>query len=295
MYEKSVGLIFLILAAVVSLPAAFPSGKSLELSLFGGYGLTRCDGDAVHEDTWSFSQLTRVWERTDIFGEGKNPFVFGAEAVLYFNRSFGVGVSYSTWNSGLDIRSDFQFQYDRADGSGDSRQIYWTDSGDVRGSVVGLNVCYRFGRGRIRSHVTAGPALFHHRLDLTAYFGGGLTDTAETVNPPIDAIKIPILIEGESVSALGFNLGAGITFQLASRLALVVEGRYFLCPEAEFDWTIPAGTFDGIFYEGQIQDVYLSAADLRYVLDHRTLAPLKFHASQLQVRAGVKLTVGKGR
>jgi len=290
--RKISGMLVLILAAAVSLSAADAPGKSFEFSLFGGYGLTRADGKAVHEDTWSFSQLTRVWERTDIQVEGKNPFLAGVEAAVYFNSRFGIGISWSTWNTDLDGGSDLRFQYDRAGGAGDSRQISWPDSGNVRGSAIGLNAFYRFGEGLIRGYVTAGPALFCHRLDLDAFFGGGLTDTAETDHPPIDAIKIPIRIDGESASSLGLNLGAGITLQLASRLGLAVEGRYFLCPELSFDWTVPGGRFDGIFYEDQIRDVTLSAADLRDVLTHRTLSLLKFHPSQLQVRVGLKLKVG---
>ena len=150
----------------------------------------------------------------------------------------------------------------------------------------------KFPEGRIRGYITAGPALFRHRLNLAACFGGGLTDTAETVHPPLDAIKIPIRIDGKSASSLGFDLGAGITLQVASRLRLAVEGWYFLCPKLRFDWAIPGGRFDGVFYEDQIRDVYLSAGELSYVLTHRTLSFLKLHSSQLQIRVGLKLKVG---
>jgi opacity protein-like surface antigen len=289
---KTIGSLILILAAAVSLPAAPASEKHFEFMLFGGLGLARADGQAVHEDTWSFYELTSVWERTDIRVEGKKPLLYGADAALFFDRRFGIGVSWSAWNSDLDGGSEFRFHYERTGGAGDSRQTSWTDNGQVRGWVLGANAFLRFGEGRVRSYVTAGPALFRHRLDLSACFGGGLTDTAETAHPPIDAIKIPIRIDGESASSLGFNMGAGITLRLASRLALAVEGRYFLCPETTFDWTIPGGRFDGIFYEDEIRGVDLSAQELRYVLDRRTLSLFKFHPSQLQVRVGLKINVG---
>jgi len=289
---KAFGSMILTLAGVVSLAAAPASGRSFEFSLFGGMGLGRAAGQAVHEDTWSFSELTRVWERTDIRVDGKTPPLFGAEAAVYLNARLGIGISWATWNDSLEGGSDFRFEYDRAGGDGDSRQAFWADSGDVRSSAIGLNVLYRLGEGRIHGYVTAGPALFLHRLDLDASFGGGLTDTAEPDEPPIDAIRIPIFIERGSGSSLGLDLGAGITLQVASRLGLVVEGRYFLCPESTFDWTIPGGSFDGIFYEGQIEGVYLSAEELSYVLDHRTLSLFRFRPSRFQIRVGLKLAVG---
>jgi len=288
---KTCGLIFLILATAVSLPAAPPSGKSFELSLFGGYGLARADGKAVHEDGWSFYELTNVWEHTDIRVRAKKPFLFGTEAAAYFNRRFGIGISFSTWNTNVDSRSDFRFQYSRAGGAGDSRSTSWTGSGNLRGSAIGLNAIYRLNLGRLHAYVTAGPAVLRLHLDLATYFGGGLTNTAETVHPPIDAIKIPILVGDESVSSLGFNLGAGIIVPLGTRLGLALEIRYFLGPEMAVNWNIPAGRFNGIFYEDQIRDVYLSAEDLRYVLDHQTLTPLRFNPSQIQIRVGLKLDV----
>jgi opacity protein-like surface antigen len=290
--DKALASMILTLATIVGLTGDPASGRSFEFSIFGGKGLGQAVGQAVHEDTWSFSELTRVWERTDIRFEGRNPPLFGAEAAVYLNPRLGIGISWATWNDSLGGGSDFRFEYDRAGGDGDSRQAVWAGSGEVRSSTIGLNVLYRIGEGRIRGYVTAGPALFLHRLDLDGSFGGGLTDTAEPDDPPIDAIQIPIFIERGSGSSLGFNLGAGVAFQVASRLSLVVEGRYFLCPESTFDWTIPGGTFDGIFYEGQIEGVDLSAEELSYVLDHRTLSLFRFRPSRFQIRVGLRFVVG---
>jgi len=290
--RKTAGLTILTLTFAVGLAAAPPAERAFELSVFGGRALSQADGKAVHEDTWNFYELTRVWERTAIQVGAKNPFLFGAEAVAYFNRRFGVGLSFSTSKTTVDPRSDFRFEFSRQDGTGDSRSASWSGSGSLSGLAIGLNAFYRLDWGRFRAYVTAGPAVFRLRLDLAAFFGGGLTNTAETVHPPIDAIKIPISVAGESASALGFNLGAGIVVPLGAGLGLALDVRTFVAPEMVFNWTIPAGRFDGIFYQDQIRDVYLSAEELGYVLDRGTLTPLRFRPSQIQVRVGVKFTLG---
>jgi hypothetical protein len=290
--RKTAGLTILSLTFALSLAAAPPAERSFELSVFGGRALSQADGKAVHEDTWNFHELTRVWERTDIQVGAKKPFLCGAEAVAYFNRRFGVGLSFSAWKTDVDPRSDFRFEFSRQSGAGDSRSASWSGSGNLSGWAIGLNTFYRLDWGRFRAYVTAGPAVFRLRLDLAAFFGGGLTDTAETVHPPVDAIKIPISVAGESTSALGFNLGAGIIVPLGARLGLVLDVRYFVAPEMAFNWTIPAGRFDGIFYQDQIRDVYLSAEELGYVLDHGTLTPLRYRPSQFQIRVGIKLGLG---
>jgi len=129
-------------------PAETASGRPIEISLFGGYGLIRLNGASFHQDAWNYYQLADVRERTDIRARSKNVPLAAAEVVQYISPRFGLGVFFSSWETAVDLTADFDFQYGWTGGGGDARTASWTDSGSLGGLLLAPNAYYRFGGGR---------------------------------------------------------------------------------------------------------------------------------------------------
>ena len=282
-------LLIQVVGSALGLSAPAAAEKSYELAVLGGFGLTQVDGTSVHQDSWNYYRISDVWERTAIQAQSNNAPVLGGELRRFFGPRLGIGVVFGSWKSDIDTKGDFEFRYSWADGGGDSKSTSWTGGGSLQTQFLGVNGIACFGLGPFQGYAAAGPALVFHRLTLKSHFGGGVANYGETVDQHIDALKIPLEIDGETWSAVGFNLRLGINAMLGPRLGLTLECRYVICPAKTLQWNVIPGRYDGIFYENEIKDFVLTAEGARYVLDHQKLSAITVNPSSLQVLIGLRV------
>jgi len=286
---RTLALLIQVVGSALGLSAPAAAEKPSELAVLGGLGLVQVDGTSVHQDSWNYYRISDVWERTEIQARSDNTPVLGIEFRRSFGPGLGIGVVFGSWKSDIETSADFTFRYSWADGGGDSKSASWTDGGSLRTQFLAVNGVACFGHGRFQGYAAAGPALIFHRLSLKSHFGGGVANYGETVDQHIDALKIPLEVDSETWSSVGFNLRLGVTARLGPRLGLTLECRYVICPVKTLQWNVIPGRYDGIFYENEIKDFVLTPEGARYVLDNQRLSTVTINPSSLQVLIGLRV------
>jgi hypothetical protein len=275
--------------------------KKFELSLYGGYALTQVDGQSNYTRTWSFYWVDSVTETTNITGKSPGAGSIGASFAYFFTPNFGIQLSGEFLLKGkTPMKSHFNYDYTWYDGDSYNETADWEGTGGLSSIPLSLDLVGRFGDGTIGGSVSAGATLFMNSFEADSAIGLGYSEYSWYWYwypywyywwQDVDALRIPVVIDKTSWTAFGGNFGASLTFKMSDKIGLFLDGRYFLCPAKEFDWSFVTGTYDGIFYD-DITDVEIDQDALDYLGVGNNMKPFKVNPSFFRIAAGIKFYLG---
>lgn len=265
--------------------------KRFELSVFGGYGLTRLQADSRYQAAWSWDLLQSVQEETVISARAKNASTLGGSLAYFFTPNIGLQLSAGSFNPEVTTGGNFTFRTMFAGASEVQENHAWTGGGRLNTIPLSLDVVGRYGFGHVEIYGSAGVTLFRNSFEADNFVGWGATFEFvwyAWVDQYVDAFQIPVRIEKTSWTAVGGNLGLGLTVKVIPALGLFLDGRYFYCPTRELTWKWQAGTYTGLnnpfgyFTSWEIADADLAPFQAK-------TAALKVNPSFFALTAGFKL------
>ena len=278
-------------------PAEYTPGggtaSPLEIGLFGGFGLSSVKGTSVYADNWTFHYLTSVTETTNIAGTSKNAVSFGGSLSYFFSPNIGVQLAGGYFKADVPTTASFTFIYtwsSSVGGGGDNKSTSWSGTGSLSVIPLSLNVVGRFGEGSMKFYVFGGPTMYFNSFQAASTVGYG--DSLYYVSgiyayQYVDAFAIPAQIPQTSWSAFGGDIGAGVSFQVASGVAIGLDARYYLCGSKDFSWTFVPGTgsYTGLFYQNLTETF---GSDLNTALASKTTT-FKVNPSFFAIGLGIKI------
>ena len=277
------------------------TAQKFELSLYGGYALTQVNGQSNYTRTWDFYYLDSVTETTNITGKSPGAGSIGASFAYFFTPNFGIQLSGEFLLKGnIPMKSHFNYDYTWYTGSSYNETADWEGTGGLSSIPISLDLVGRFGGGTIGGSVSAGATLFMNSFEADSAIGLGYSEYSWYWYwypywyywwQDVDALRIPAVIDKTSWTAFGGNFGASLTFKMSDKIGLFLDGRYFLCPAKEFDWSFVTGTYDGIFYD-DITDVEIDQDALDYLGVGNNMKPFKVNPSFFRIAAGIKFYLG---
>lgn len=141
--------------------------------------------------------------------------------------------------------------------------------------------------------MSAGPTMYFNSYEANSFIGFG-TYGYGYIYPYyyqfVDGFQIPVEIPTTSWTAFGADLGIGFDFKVSPKMAIVVEGRYFLVPQKSLHWEWKPGTYDGLFYQ-YLRGVQFDANDLKTYQDMMTTADVK--PSFFSFSVGIRIAFGQ--
>ena len=212
----------------------------------------------------------------------------------------GLGVSFTyliAGGLGIQVRYDFNLSRNLASGSGgtyavawewkssggNAKEDAWPAAGSFSLSPVSLNAIIKMGGGGLLTpYILGGVSYLLGKVEVSATRGFGFTWRDATLQY-IDWIDIPLSID-KSIGEIGFDIGAGFDFRLASRLALAAEAVYFIGKTAREPWLPRTGEYPGNNFPGNTWIVDQEFAD--QIADQVT--PLEIKTSFLKAQLGIK-------
>lgn len=283
--------------------AAQELGPGLEISLFGGLGMTSVKGQTTANDRWSsyYGFFDPITENTIIDVTSKSGMFFGGGLGYFFSPNLGVQLNFGYLKSDSPNTSNFTFNFtNTVTGRSYSYPSYqpgiwdspWNGTGSLVSIPVSLNIVARFGSARMQGYVTAGGTLFLNSFEGASSLGYGDAYSYYYYSYPyyyfsetIDAYQIGLTIPKTSWTAFGGDVGAGFTFMVSPMFGLFVEGKYFLCPAKDLTWDIVTGTYKGLF--GNLTGT-LGQTGVDYIYSKNAMT-MKINPSFFQAVAGVKI------
>lgn len=259
--------------------AADEPWKKAEISLCLGYGHSRVIGSASYQFEWLPGSYPITRADTLISTSAEDGLYFGGLFSIFVTRNFGVQTGFGYLKS--EVPSEAAFSLTDARGGAALKEV-WRGTGEVTAVPLCLNLAGRFSRGKFEVTVSAGGVLF-----LNSFFADSYAGTAVASPLPdeaFDVFRIKIVVEDQTWSALGANLGGSVEFRLSGGLALTAEARAFFCPTKSFAWKWMPGEYPGLLGNLPIWNYdKTSAADA----DSRT-SPLSVNPSFFAVSLGIK-------
>ena len=270
-------------------------GPGLEISLFGGLGMTGVKGQTTVNDRWSsyYGFFNPITENTIIDVTSKSGMFFGGGLGYFFSPNLGLQLNFGYLKSDSPNTSNFTYNWTNTiSGSSTSKNYPWTGTGSLVSIPVSLNLVARFGSTRMQGYVTAGGTLFLNSFEGASSFGYGDSYSYYYIIWPyvyysetLDAYQVGLTIPKTSWTAFGGDIGAGFTFMVSPMFGLFVEGKYFFCPAKDFTWDIVTGTYNGLF-DNLTGTLGQAAVDYVYSKNAMTV---KINPSFFQAVAGVKI------
>lgn len=283
----------------VLLLASFPgfgqqrTWPRFEFNISGGYGLAQFKGTSKYAYEWSYQYLDYVRETTNLSMKADNAVSFGAGYSYFFTPMIGIQLGGGFFSSKVPIDGEFTFTHKWTTGS----TVYdhsktWGGDGKLSTIPLYLNLVGKFRTKIVDICLTAGPTMYFNSYEANSYVGFG--DTLYFVIWPyayqfVDAFQIPVEIPKTSWTSFGANLGIGFDFKVSPKVAIVLEGRYFLVPMKSLSWEWIPGTYDGVIYE-QLTDWEYTAEDFQTYQAKMTAAEVK--PSFFSLSLGVKFAFG---
>jgi hypothetical protein len=216
--------------------------KKAEISLCLGYGHSRVIGSASYQFEWLPGSYPITRADTLISTSAKDALYFGGLFSLFVTRNFGLQTGFGYLKS--DVPTEAAFSLTDARGGAALKEV-WRGTGEVTAVPLCLNLAGRFSRGKFEVSVSAGGVLF-----LNSFFADSYAGTAVASPLPdevFDVFRIKIVVEDQTWSALGANVGGSVEFRLSGGLALTAEARAFFCPTKSFAWKWIPGEYPGLF------------------------------------------------
>ena len=209
--NRAVALLCGVMAAGAPAAAA-AQGSPVPVALGGGLSAPLAGTRAAMGDGWTVS--------------------VGATIPVTDSLGVNVGYLYSRFAS-EEIGAQFFLPSQSAPGA----TLPATVSGKAQAHVGSIDLVYerpvRAGRSVI--YVLAGPSVFHRRVTLTGN-GQGQTKFCEPqwIQCAAEAVPFDQAMGVRNATDLGFNAGAGVTFDVGLKARLFVEARFFWVRGREF-------------------------------------------------------------
>ncbi|MDD8012162.1 MAG: outer membrane beta-barrel protein [Acidobacteriota bacterium] len=92
-------------------------------------------------------------------------------------------------------------------------------AGDLKATILYLNLIYRIPLSKLSVEVFAGPAYFNTSADIVSAIA--IQDVF-----PNDSVSMTLATENVKKSSFGFNAGLGLNYFFSSRIGVFVEGKY---------------------------------------------------------------------
>jgi len=256
----------------------------IELGLnFGstlGYSITET---TYAEGPWNGYDITSVNEEGTISPELSTPLSLGGDLSLITSMGIGVQLAVDTnFSSDITGLSDYYSIHD------DDYLWYdkeFTNEWDVTGSakmmVFSLNFIYKYYGGMFCPWFAAGGSYFSGNLEMNSKIGFGFEDSWQDFE-----YVAPDVVIDETLSGIGFNVGAGVDIAFSPNIAFTVEGRYFILKKHEFYWEAQGGQYQRNVWGGTFN---LPSPWVDYINDE-LLEPVEFNPSFPKLAAGIKFT-----
>jgi hypothetical protein len=265
--------------------------KKFELSVFGGYGLTRFQADSRYSAEWNADLLQSVKEETLISAQAKNASTLGGSLAYFFTPNIGLQLSGATFSPEVTTSGNFTFRYTFAGALEVQENHAWTGGGRLNTIPLSLDIVGKVGLGPVELYASAGATLFRNSFEADNFVGWGASFEFVWyvwVDQYVDAFQIPVRVEKTSWTAFGGNLGLGLNVKVIPALGLFLDGRYFFCPVKELSWKWQAGTYTGLNNPfGYFTNWEITDADLASFQAAATT--LKVNPSFFSLTAGFKL------
>ncbi len=270
-------------------------GPGMEISLFGGLGMTSVKGQTTANDRWSsyYGFFNPITENTIIDVASKSGMFFGGGLGYFFSPNLGLQLSFGYLKSDSPNTSNFTYNWtNTVSGSSYSKNYPWTGTGSLVSIPISLNFVARFGSPRMYGYVNAGGTLFLNSFEGASSLGYGDAYSYSTYIYPyiyytetLDAYQVGLTIPKTSWTAFGGDIGAGFTFMVSPMFGLFVEGKYFLCAAKDLTWDIVTGTYHGLF--GNLTGT-IGQSTVDYIYSKNAMT-VKINPSFFQAVAGVKI------
>jgi len=241
---------------------------------------------STYSTQWDEGGLESVLESGSINHKIGNPAGFGLSFSYLFAGGLGIQVRYDL-NLGRNLDSGSQSTYAiawewAAAGAGAADDA-WPTTGSFSLSPLSLDMILKIGgEGVLTPYIMGGVSYLLGKVEAVTTRGYGFT--WEDANYQyIDWIDIPLAAD-KSIGQLGFNVGAGFDFRLASRLALAAEAIYFIGQTTKEQWRPRPGEYPGNNFPSFTWVVDQEFAD--QIVDEVT--PLEVKTSFLKVQLGLK-------
>ena len=269
-----------------------------EFRLTLGFSLPGGASSSEYRDAWTQDLLSTVIDQGTITPASPAAFSCQGFAAYFFTEHLGVQTGLGIYSESVSNTSDFALSYAWNSGASGSKTQKWTGTGQLESIPLSLNAIYEWRGSAWSFFVSAGPTLFFNSYKAQSMSGFGVSDSArvrvfippnwvEMIIQSVDALPVPLAVPAQSWVGFGFDIGAGVDFQIAEKWALTADLRYFRCPARDFGWTWAIGTYSGIM--GNLTDWPFTAENAAYAAGHTTVSTVG--ASSLRIALGVKLTL----
>ena len=269
---------------------AEPAKKALpkgDFAIMGGFvSGSFLSETSTYSESWSEGGLKSVIESGSISHKIGSPAGLGLSFSYLFAGGLGIQVRYDfnfSKNFDSSSQSNYSIAWEWTTAGAGSREDAWPTTGSLSLSPLSLNVIYKIGGGSaFTPYISGGVSYLLGKVEAETTRGYGHTWQDESYQY-IDWIDIPLAVD-KSIGDLGFNVGAGFDFRLASRMAITAEAVYFIGKTTQELWRPLPGTYPKNNFPDLSWMLDQSLADL--IADQVT--PLEIKTSFFKVQLGIK-------
>ncbi|MBM3296840.1 MAG: hypothetical protein FJY83_04500 [Candidatus Aminicenantes bacterium] len=264
--------------------------KKLEMLLGGGIGLgTPIDGASNYESQMSnIVMLEYINESGTVSHKAAGPKGLGFSLAYFFAGGFGLSLR-ADWNLAQKLSGDSRYEVNWkwfTTGAA-SRSSVWDLTGSLSATPISLNAIYKFRLGGVAPYLNAGVSYFLAKIKVDSVMGYDAT-WISGIYQYADYFAFPLVVE-ESLSGVGFNLGAGLDIVLASMIGLTFDVAYFLKGSAEVGWDLVPGSYPSHINAGWTYT--LEPGDISRVLENVSMPSLSVKLSFLRILLGIKIFI----
>jgi opacity protein-like surface antigen len=149
---------------------------------------------------------------------------------------------------------------------------------------ISLNLIYKLqSGGMLAPYFSGGVSYFMGSAKVNSVRGVGITWESEG-SRFLDYLSVPLEID-ESLSHLGFNLGAGLDILFSPGFGVNLDAAYFMGKSSDLTWQHAAGEYAGTYFP---ENSWTLDQDFVQLLDGQVSA-LDVNTSFFKIQAGVKV------
>ena len=256
--KKAVLTLTILLVFVATSFTQTGQDKRFSLSLTGGFALTQMDDTSNYRLTWDY-YAREITEDNSFNIKAESGVSFSGFFSFLFSPNFGLQLGFGYLQPTVNTETDFRLTYNDT-----TESVTWPGDGKLSVIPLSLNLLGRYQKGNLGLFASGGATLFMNTFSANTFSGIGIASRTSWIycywvwpyiycyyiyTYYIDALKIPIRINEESWTAFGGNIGGGIDYRFTESVGIILEARYFFCPEKTFDWDWQAGVYDSVIYE----------------------------------------------
>jgi len=277
-----------------------PRSLPLELSLFGGFSLSKLNGLTSYADQWGWNLLQSVTEGTRVTTSDKTGYTVGEELTWYITPSFGLQLLFSYAKADISSVAACTFSWTWADGTSASRTASWPGTGTFKTMPLSLDFVGRVSSGRLDGSVSAGVTLFMSSLTQSSSFGYGITTITDnsdgTYTQQVDALQVGLTLPASAMkkTIVGINFGGALTWMFTDAIGVRAAARYYYCPSQILSWDFVTGTYNGVFF-GDIKNEPFDSSDIALLRQTSNTFALTIQPSFVQVTFGLVFSLSGSR